>query len=193
MMTANPARSCGLILVVAILGTAATSLAQPVVSAKPGGSQDGESIGILSIGGGVTSMDTTGADARLGGGLAMTAGIRLRPRLALVFDAGLIAQSEGMNDSVRRGGTLTVGLQYWPWSRLWLRGSAGAGWLHHTGGTDDAYHRDGLAPAALVAAGVELLRHPSWSLDLQIRSAALLHYGQSVVLTNGLLAGVSWR
>jgi hypothetical protein len=192
-MTSNAARPCGLILIAALLGVSGPSFAEPAVSARSGAAEHDESIGILSVAGGVASLDTSGAGARLGGSVAVAAGIRLRPRIALVFDASLVLQSGGWNDSVRRGGTQTVGLQYWPWPRLWLRGGAGVGWMRFSGGTDDAYHRDGLAPAALIAAGFEIVRRPSWSLDLQLRAAAMSHYGETAVLTHGLFVGASWR
>jgi hypothetical protein len=192
-MTSNAATPCGLILFAALLGAVNPSFAEPAVSARSDAAEHDESIGLLSVAGGVASLDTSGAGARLGGSVAVAAGIRLRSRIALVFDASLVVQSEGWNDSVRRGGTQTVGLQVSPWPRLWLRGGAGVGWMRFSGGTDDAYHRDGLAPAALIAAGVELVQRPSWSLDLQLRAAAMSHYGETAVLTHGLFVGASWR
>jgi hypothetical protein len=186
------APACGLALVSTIALFGDTALAESIA---PTGSAavDDESIGTLSVAGGVTALDTSGADALVGGGIALAAGIRLHRRVALVFDLGMMAQSDGLGDSGRRGGLQTVGLQFSPWSRLWLRAGGGVGWLTYSGGTDDAYHRNGLGPAALVAVGVQLLARPDWSLDVQLRSAAMSHYAETAVVTHGVLVGASWH
>lgn len=194
MTTCMAAPRCGLALVLLSVSVAGTAVADPIISPKPGAAdEDGESRGVLSVAGGVASMDATGANALVGGGIALAAGIHVRPRVALAFDVGMILQSDGPNQSGRHGGTQTVGVQVWPWSRLWLRGAAGVGWIRHSGGTDDDYHRDGFAPAVLAAAGVELIRRPGWSADVQLRSAALFHQANTAVLANGLFVGLSWR
>jgi len=190
-LIAGPACGLALVSVISLLGD--TAAAGTIAPARTDAAVAGQSIGTLSVAGGVTSIDTSGADALVGGGIALAAGIRVHRRLALVFDLGLMAQSDGVNDSGRRGGTQTVGLQFSPWSRAWLRAGAGVGWLTHSAGTDDAYHRNGLGPAALIAAGVQLIERPTWSLDVQLRSAAMSHYAETAVLTHGLLVGASWH
>jgi hypothetical protein len=187
------APACGLALVSTITLFGASAIAEPLAPTESEAAADKDSIGTLSVAGGVTAIDTRGADALVGGGIALAAGIRLHDRVALVFDLGMMAQSDGLGDSGRRGGMQTVGLQFWPRSRIWLRAGGGVGWLTYTGGTDDAYHRDGLGPAALVAVGMQLVDRPDWSLDVQLRSALMSHYAESVVLTHGLLVGASWH
>lgn len=188
------ARPCGLVLGMLFVSLAGTAVAEPIVSAeRRTADADGDSIGVLSVAGGVASMDATGTSALIGGGIALAAGLRISPRVALAFDLGMILQSDGPNESGRHGGTQTVGLQVWPWSRLWLRGAAGVGWVEHSGGSDDDYHRDGLGPTVLVAAGVEIIQRPGWSVDAQLRSAAMWHYAETAVIANGLFVGVSWH
>jgi hypothetical protein len=187
------APACGLALVSTIALFGATAIAEPIAPTRTVAADDNESIGTLSVAGGVTAIDTSGADALVGGGIALAAGIRLHHRLALVFDLAMMTQIDGRGDSGRLGGMQTVGVQFWPRSRVWLRAGAGVGWLNYSGGTDDAYHRSGLGSAALVAAGVQLVDRPDWSLDVQLRSALMRHYAEDFVLTHGLLVGASWH
>jgi len=193
MATCITAQRCGLALVISFVSTASTAVAEPTISKRSAADVEDQSRGVLSVAGGVASMDATGTSALVGGGIALAAGIRISPRVALAFDVGMILQNDGPNQSGRYGGTQTAGVQVWPWSRLWLRGGAGVGWIRHSGGADDGYHRDGLAPALLVAAGFELIQRPGWSADVQLRSAAMFHQADTAVLANGLFVGASWR
>ncbi len=103
------------------------------------------------------------------------------------------ARDAAATQSVHHAGTQAFGLQVWPVETFWIRPALGFGFVQYTGGTGDPYARDGLGPAAVLAAGAELMSRPEWAMDVQFRGGALYHQGDSAALNTCLMLGVAWR
>jgi hypothetical protein len=152
----------------------------------------------LSVGGGATDVSGTSANpntnvalvegSHASGALGFYIGGHVNPRLALMFDA---AYGEGTSDS-GVDGELRVGLrrllfrsassaqdvyvfsgavQYWPSSRIWLKGGLGAGYLDRSVETEDLTIsiESGAGFAALGGAGVDVWKRNHFTMDVQFR------------------------
>jgi len=53
--------------------------------------------------------------------------------------------------------------------------------------------RDRLGPAAVLAAGAEVVNRSARAIDVQLRSSALYHHGDTASLNTALMLGVAWR
>jgi hypothetical protein len=189
MLHRMPAVTCSLVAVTLI--AAGSALAEPtVVTASAEPLDRGPVIGVAA---GLGWMNGPDVPAIAGTAIAIDAGVRMSPRTALVADVELTRENAGRTDSVHYAGTQTLGVQVWPAESFWLRPSLGFGLAQYTGGTDDPYARDGLGPAAVLAAGAEVVSRRSWAIDVQLRGSALYHYGDTAALNTGLLLGVAWR
>jgi hypothetical protein len=148
---------------------------------------------VLAVAAGFGWIDGPDVPALAGTAVAIDAGVRISPRIALVADVQLTREDAGRYQSVHYAGTQTIGLQVWPARRFWLRPSLGFGLAQYSGGTGDPYSRDGLGPAAVLAAGAEVVSRRDWALDVQLRGSALYHYGDSAALNTCLMLGIAWR
>jgi len=148
---------------------------------------------LLALAAGFGWINGADVPALAGTSIAVDAGVRISPRMALVADVQLTRENAGRYQSVHYAGTQTIGVQVWPAESFWLRPALGFGLAQYSGGTDDPYSRDGLGPAAVLAAGVEVVNRRDWAIDVQLRGSALHHYGDTAALNTGLLIGASWR
>ncbi len=148
---------------------------------------------VLAVAAGFGWINGPDVPALAGTAIAIDAGMRVSPRMALVADVQLTRENAGRTRSTHYAGTQTFGVQVWPAESFWIRPALGFGLAQYTGGTDDPYSRDGLGPAAVLAAGAELVNRREWAIDVQLRGSALYHYGDTASLNTGLMLGVAWR
>lgn len=141
----------------------------------------------------VPSGASVGADrvvpfpAREGGfGLVMDLGYAFSPRLAVLVDVDLLAGVSSESFSQIMGGFV---VRYSPTSRLWVQAGPASGEVNY-GFTNPGDTTTGLPGVSattedgavsghgfLAAAGVSVLRKPSWSLDVQARYGKCWYQG----------------
>ena len=126
--------------------------------------------------------------AGLGTGIALSAEIRTSRHIGLGADFELV----GADGFRQYTGAQTFGVNVWPIERLWLRGGLGFG-FSRADAVYDPFDQPGLGPAAMAAAGFELVRRPTWSFEIQARTAAVIYNARTPIATGGLLLGVAWR
>jgi hypothetical protein len=148
---------------------------------------------LLAVAAGFGWINGPDVPALAGTAIAIDAGVRISPRMVLVADVQLTRENASRYQSVHYAGTQAIGLQVWPAASFWFRPALGFGLAQYSGGTDDPYSRDGLGPAAVLAAGAEIVQRPDWALDMQLRGSALYHYGDAAALNTALMLGLAWR
>ena len=174
----------------------------------------------LSVGGGATDVSGTSANpntnvalvegSHASGALGFYIGGHVNRRMALMFDA---AYAESTSDSVGDG-ELRVGLrrllfraassaqkvysfsgavQFWPSSRIWLRGGLGTGYLDRSVETEDVTIsiESGAGLAALGGAGVDVWRRNHFTMDVQFHFTTIGLEGIRINTPN-IQVGFTW-
>jgi hypothetical protein len=166
------------LVTVTILGVSASPAAAQSAQ-SPGGyppayvtaRSDGMMFGV-AVGGGDLSC-TSESDVCDGvteaGSISGHVGMMFGPRLAAVFDLWVMAHTE--DDFTISHTIATVGAQYWLMPRLWVRagvGGAHAGY-HYDGPFVEVGDRTKTVLGVTVAAGVDVISRPRFTLDVQLR------------------------
>jgi hypothetical protein len=191
-----PGLSCALtsaVFALVSVGAARSARAQPATVAVSSSAPARDHGPMLAVAAGIGWLDGDGVPALAGSAIAIDAGVRVSRRMVLVADVQLTRENAGRYQSVHYAGTQAFGLQVWPVETFWFRPALGFGFVQYSGGTDDRYARDGLGPAAVLAAGAELMSRAEWAMDVQFRGGALYHHGDSAALNTCLMLGVAWR
>ena len=190
--SASMLTSALLAFVVSVTASRSAS-AQPTSVAANAGAERRDHGPMLAVAAGFGWLNGADVPALAGTAIAIDAGVRVSRRMVLVADVQFTRENAGRYQSVHYAGTQAFGLQMWPVDSFWIRPALGFGFAQYSGGTDDPYARDGLGPAAVLAAGAELISRPEWALDVQLRGSALHHHGDSAALNTCFMLGVAWR
>jgi len=177
----------------ALLIVAALVAAPKLASAQPGLAVPytiAERHGIFAGGGlwaGNISCDGSDCgDFREAGGANGHVGYLFAPNLGLILDVW--AMTSEQNDVAITFVAATVGARFWlaPW--LWVQGGLGSGHAEVRVGNFGARGDD--VPAGELAAGIELIRGPSFSLDLQLKGAVGKSTEDNGDVTTGRMGGI---
>jgi hypothetical protein len=125
-------------------------------------------------------------DFREAGGANGHIGYLFGPRLGLILD--IWAMTSEQNDVAITYVAATVGARLWLLPRLWVQGGIGSGHAEVRVGPFGARGDD--VPAGELAAGIELVRGPSFSLDLSIKGAAGSKTDDNGDITTGKMGGI---
>ncbi len=148
--------------------------------------------------GGGTAFDSKD-DCELSGCLAVDAQIGrfVTPRLALLLDASAMSPAE-KESSTAMHHVETIAARLWALPRLWLEVGAGIGSDHHRREVVDALGQvvalapdPHLAPAAVVAAGFEIVHAPTYTLDVQLRAAGTIEDAHHTAFVSAVI-GFTW-
>jgi hypothetical protein len=115
----------------------------------------------------------------------------LTPRWGLVLDlSGVADRLPG--DRMLVHSLSTLGLQYWPASRLWLKAGLGLGRLAEVDDQGKKTTNRESGGAFMLAAGLELIQSRSFVLDVQLRGAAVDYDRNETVSTGALMLGINF-
>jgi hypothetical protein len=142
---------------------------------------------MVGFGVGLASADCDNCDAEVSVGLDFHIGGFLNPRLALMYDVGIWADSE--NDVTLVLSSNTFAAQYWVAPRVWIKGGAGLSLIQvQFDGGDDS--ESGLAITG--AAGYEVMQSNNFNIDLSGRLSLLDFDGGSFTVFHALV-GFRWK
>lgn len=176
---------CGCSRVLPVVALVVMLSASPVAWAQdaprtPAAERSGFVIG-FSLGGGAASCGS--CDTRAAGAVGLHVGGMLTRRLALLFDSGLVAFTDGPHEYQHTVGGLAA--QYFLGRRYWLKGGVGVAQF-----SVNNY----LGPrrlGAFVGAGAELVQRGRFALDVSGRLAVGRHPGGAIRNTTVQL-GFTW-
>jgi hypothetical protein len=127
--------------------------------------------GVGLFGGNISCDGSSCGDFSKGGGGAGYVGYMLSPRFGLLVDGWAMTAKEsssGFNVDLTFVAA-TLDARYYVVPALWVQGGVGSGHAIVSVGGFAARSDD--VPAVLVAAGLEVVRGPSWALDVSLRLA----------------------
>jgi len=148
-------------------------------------------IGIALGPGSIAAIDSSSGDTFDGFSVNLHAGGLINPRLAVVVDLWSVVHE---NDNFGAEITLThnivtVAAKYWVTPRFWLAG--GIGRASYTVIQDGNTYDSDDVPALMGAAGAELSRSRTFSLDLQARVGAA-DYDEGELRNGAVVLGLNW-
>ena len=158
----------------------------------PGPIRDGLVLG-FGLGGGAISCEDCDDSLGAAGGEFHIGGM-LTPQLALLFDASVLIHELENTNGATLSQVVNVGaLQFWPTSRIWIKGGIGFGRMEVTDSEGYAVGRSEVGGAVMVAAGIELYQNSAFALDVQGRFASVKYDDFDQNITNGsILVGFNW-
>jgi hypothetical protein len=190
------ARTLGATVLVA---TAAPAFADNVVVATADSASDdrvGLVIGASIDGGNIGCQNKNGDDCGNGahpaGGFSVHVGGMISPSLALLGEAWGMGHTE--NDVTASQVIGTVALRAWVAPRLWLQGGFGVARssLSFSSGSVMATDTSDTVPAVVGAIGLEVLRAPTFGVDLELRGGTGLYEDNVRIYNAALGVGVTF-
>lgn len=152
-----------------------------------GGSIDGGNIGCQTKNG-----DDCGDGMHSAGGFSLHAGAMVAPAVAIIGEAWGMAHQE---DSFTASQVLaTAAVRGWLAPRVWLQGGVGIARskLSFDDGLLMGSSESSTVPAAVAALGVELVRTPTFGLDLELRAGSGLYRDDVRIYNAALGVGASF-
>lgn len=168
----------------------------PQTYAAPPTLRSGFTIGAGLGMGSLSLSDDIGDIGDFGSGFfELHAGGMINPRLALLIELWGSIHSDETEDRSLTQGNAGIAIQWWATEKLWLKFGLGTSRLEENSLAfgDEIGSAEGAA--ALFAAGYELVHHPKWALDLQLRGTAAGYQDTADNLTassGSLSLGFSW-
>lgn len=127
------------------------------------------------------------------GSIDFHVGGMLTPRLAILGDVWVMGHTE---DNLTVSQTITTAaVQFWVLPRLWIKGGLGGAHARFTydGLFVDVTDRSQTVPAAMIAAGFEILTKKNFALDVQLKAGTGLYKDEDTKAQNASLTiGFNW-
>jgi hypothetical protein len=159
-----------LLLALALVAVPSVALAQGATSAPPPHPHQGVFGGFGLHAGEIACEGDVCDGVSEAGGVSGTLGWGFGPKLAGLVDVWTMAHTE---DNVTLHQTIaTINVRYWVMPILWIQGGVGgasAGWRYKGPFGGQLEDRTDNVPAVALAAGLEVIKGKSFSLDVQLR------------------------